>query len=131
MKKNQIKRKVIIILYVYERDDEEEEKKPSPPLLRPPSMLPPSVPPTSPPQPQPTFSYPTYEPEPSESSQAEYNAAISQVQDSESRIRKCNYHILKISFREFRNLKFSFFCYLFWSNSVIHFRQHCIVGRKE
>ncbi|KON26921.1 hypothetical protein AC481_06225 [miscellaneous Crenarchaeota group archaeon SMTZ-80] len=80
---------------------------------------------------QPNFSYLTYEPEPSESSQAGYNAAISQVQDSESRIRKFNYHNLKISVKKFRNLKFPFFYYLFWSNSVIYFRQHCIVGREE
>ncbi|MFW9945440.1 MAG: hypothetical protein ACFFDX_01280 [Candidatus Odinarchaeota archaeon] len=89
-----------IISYEYEKDDEEEPKKPSIPPLRPPSMPPPtvppptmpppSIPPISPPPTTPAPSYPTYEPKPSipsGPSQAEYNAAISQVQERDTRLR--------------------------------------------
>ena len=75
----------------YEKDEEEEYKPRGPPPTLPPSMPPPTLPPSMPPpsMPPPTNSFepPVYQPEstiPSGPSQAEYNTALSQVQQKDN-----------------------------------------------
>lgn len=73
----------------YEKDEEEEHKPRGPPPIQTPPTPPPSMPPPSMPPPLPTNSFesPAYQPEPTISSgpsQADYNVAVSQVQEKDN-----------------------------------------------
>ena len=94
-----------------ERDDEDEYKPRGPPPVQPPTMPPPLMPPpstpplsitppTSPPPPAPSYEAPVYESAPtipSGPSQADYNTAISQVQEKDNAISQLQNQINQVN----------------------------------
>ena len=90
----------------YERDDDAEYKPRGPPPVQPPTMPPPSTPPLSipppmsPPPAAPSYETPVYESAPtipSGPSQADYSAAISQVQEKDNAIGQLQNQINQVN----------------------------------